>query len=174
MEIGGPRYAAVGGVHAVPVRRVPGTLILCGLEAIGRDPVALLSTIDGDTVVCLQTDAEIERRHPDYLSWLAAPEPHDVLRLPTEDHLVSADDRVADLVATVHGRLTAGRRVVVHCGAGWGRAGVIAVLVMCAAGATVDDALTDLRSARPAAGPQSEAQDAQVRRLAPQVLVNER
>ncbi len=65
--------------------------------------------------------------------------------------------------------MSGGRRVVVHCGAGWGRAGVVAVLVMCAAGATVPDARRDLRVARPAAGPQSAEQDAQVGRLAPLV-----
>ncbi len=165
MEIGGPDYAAVGGVHAVPVADVPGTLVLCGLDAIGPDPVALLQRVEADTAVCLQTDTELRRRYPDYLDWLATPDPFDALRLPTEDHLVTDDGLVVDLVGEVHGRLRAERRVVVHCGAGWGRAGVIACLVMCAAGAAVEASLHDLRAARPAAGPQSEAQHLQVTRL---------
>lgn len=166
MEIGGAEYSAVGGVHAVPVADVAGTLVLCGLDAVGPDPAALLGRVEGDTVVCLQTDVEILRRHPGYLDWLAAPAPHEAIRLPTEDHLVTDDDAVIDLVLDVHARLVAGGRLVVHCGAGWGRAGVIAALVMCAAGASVDEALHDLRRARPAAGPQSEAQHLQVTRLA--------
>lgn len=167
MDIGGERYAAVGRVHAIPVTGVAGTLIMCGLDAIGPDPGRLLDLVEASVVVCLQTDAEIERRFPDYLHWLDDPTPHEAIRLPTQDHLVADDDLVTGLVLGVHRRLTAAERVVVHCGAGWGRAGVVAVLVMCAAGAGVDEALRDLRLARPAAGPQSADQDLQVARLAP-------
>ncbi len=165
MDIGGERYAAVGRVHAIPVADVAGTLILCGLDAIGPDPAGFLAAVEGDVVVCLQTDHEIDRRHPDYRSWLADPSPHDVIRLPTEDHMVADDELVVALIADIHRLLTRGRRVVVHCGAGWGRAGVVAVLLMCAAGAGPDDARRDLRDARPAAGPQSADQDRQVERL---------
>jgi rhodanese/phosphatase family protein len=166
MDIGGERYATVGRVHAIPVAGVEGTLIVCGLDAIGPDPAGLLSVVEGDVVVCLQTDAELDRRFPDYPAWLADPLPHEAIRLPTEDHMVTDDRLVEALVVDLHFRLTRGERVVVHCGAGWGRAGVVAVLTMCAAGATVGDALRDLRAARPAAGPQSADQDGQVERLA--------
>lgn len=166
MEIGGERFRAVGGVHAIPVADVDGSLILCGLDAIGPDPGALLDAVEGNVAVCLQTDTELARRYPAYADWLADPSPYEALRLPTEDHLVADDDSVAALVVDIHARLAAAERVVVHCGAGWGRGGVIAVLVMCAAGAEVEPALRDLRSARPAAGPQSADQDRQVDRLA--------
>lgn len=166
MEIGGDRYSSNGGVHAIPVAGADGTLILCGLDVIGPNPAGLLTAVEGDVAVCLQTDEELLRRFPDYPAWLAAPEPYEALRLPTLDHLVADDNLVSDLVVDIHRRLRRSQRVVVHCGAGWGRAGVIAALVMCAAGAEVDVALTDLRSARPAAGPQSADQDRQVERLA--------
>jgi hypothetical protein len=166
MDIGGERYAAVGRVHAIPVAGVDGTLIVCGLDAIGPDPVRLLDAVEARVAVCLQTDAELERRFPHYLAWLDDPTPHEAIRLPTEDHMVADDVQVTGLVLGLHGRLREGQRVVVHCGAGWGRAGVVAVLVMCAAGAGVDQALRDLRLARPAAGPQSADQDLQVARLA--------
>lgn len=166
MEIGGERFRACGGVHVVPVADLEGALILCGLDAIGPDPHSLLSAVDADVAVCLQTDAELDRRFPDYRTWLAEPSPYAALRLATEDHLVADDDGVTALVGDIHSRLTSGQRVVVHCGAGWGRAGVIAVLVMCAAGADIDPAIQDLRLARPAAGPQSTDQDLQIERLA--------
>jgi len=166
MEIGGERYRASGGVHVVPVAGLDGSLILCGLDAIGPDPGGLLSAVEADLVVCLQTDVELDRRFPDYLVWLADPPSHDAVRLPTEDHLVADDDAVGALVGDIVGRMSRGQRIVVHCGAGWGRAGVVAVLVMCAAGAQIDAALRDLRSARPAAGPQSADQDLQIERLA--------
>lgn len=166
MDIGGDKYRACGGVHIVPVAKVDGSLILCGLDAIGPDPSSLLTAVEADVAVCLQTDAEVERRFPDYLTWLSDPTPHEALRLSTEDHLVADDVVVTALVADIHARLSSGQRVVVHCGAGWGRAGVIAVLVMCAAGADIDPAIRDLRLARPAAGPQSADQDLQIERLA--------
>jgi len=169
MEIGGEWFRAVGGVHVIPVADVGGSLILCGLDAVGPDPAGLLAAVEGDVVVCLQTDAELARRYPEYPAWLAAPAPHESVRLPTEDHLVADDDDVVALVVDILDRLDRSARVVVHCGAGWGRAGVIAVLVMCGAGAQVETALSDLRSARPAAGPQSSDQDQQVDRLAGRV-----
>ena len=166
MEIGGEAYRDRGGVHAIPVAGVAGTLVLCGREAIGPDPAALLAAVEADVVVCLQTDDELVRRYPAYPRWLEAPDPYEALRLPTLDHLVADDEAVADLVVDVHERLARAQRVVAHCGAGWGRAGVIATLVMCRAGADVDTALRDLRTARPAAGPQSGDQDRQIERLA--------
>ena len=167
MDIGGDAFRHRGGVHVIPVADVPGTLVLCGLDAIGPDPAGLLTVVEGDLAVCLQTDDELLRRYPEYPAWLSAPDPHEALRLPTPDHMVAADEAVVALVIDLHQRLAGGQRVVVHCGAGWGRAGVIATLVMCTAGAEIDVALRDLRAARPAAGPQSADQDAQIERLAP-------
>ena len=143
-----------------------GDLHLCGLEVVGPDPGAVLDHVAASTLVCLQTDDEIRRRYPDYLEWLADPDPHEAIRLPTDDHLVASDERVVELVADVLGRLRSNQNVLVHCGAGWGRAGLLAVLVMVAAGSTVKASLRDLRAARPAAGPQSVEQDEQITRLA--------
>ncbi len=144
----------------------PGGLHLCGLEVVGPDPVAVLDHIAASAVVCLQTDEEIQRRYPAYLDWLDEPDPNEAVRLPTHDHLVAPDETVMELVGDVLGRLRSDQNVLVHCGAGWGRAGVLAVLVMVAAGSTVKASLRDLRAARPAAGPQSHEQDEQVARLA--------
>lgn len=167
MDVGQGRWDAVGSVHRVPVEGVAGALCLCGLEVIGPDPDALVDHLGAGMVVCLQTPAEIRRRHPAYLDWLAAPPAGvEVRHLATEDHLVAPDDAVLELVTAVHRALAQGRTVVVHCGAGWGRAGTLAALVMAAAGADVDRALADLRAARPAAGPQSPEQHEQIRRLA--------
>ncbi len=170
MEVGGPRWAAWGGVHRVPVNDVAGGLYLCGLDVAGAEPAAILDHIQASTLVCLLTDVEIFTRYPDYLEWLNYPEPYEALRLPTPDHLVADDDAVTSLVMAITDRLRDGDNVLVHCGAGWGRAGVIAVLVMVAAGAVTDDAIRDLRAARPAAGPQSMDQDLQIERLSRQLV----
>jgi len=152
------------------VSGVAGGLYLCGLDVVGAEPAAILDHVEASTLVCLLTDVEIFTRYPDYLEWLNYPEPYEALRLPTDDHLVASDDAVASLVMAVIDRLRDGDKVLVHCGAGWGRAGVIAVLVMVAAGATADDAIRDLRLARPAAGPQSMEQDLQIERLTRQLV----
>lgn len=170
MEVGGSRWAAFGGVHRVPVSNAVGGMYLCGLDVVGPDPAVILDHLAASTLVCLLTDVEIFTRYPDYLEWLNYSEPYESLRLPTEDHLVADDDAVASLVMAISDRLRDGDNVLVHCGAGWGRAGVIAVLMMVAAGATPDDAIRDLRAARPAAGPQSMEQDLQIERLSRQLV----
>ncbi|MAJ89111.1 MAG: hypothetical protein CL416_05900 [Acidimicrobiaceae bacterium] len=166
MEIGGDRYRTVGGVHRIPIDGVPGMLVLAGLEVVGPDAAALLGRVGAETMVCLQTDAEIDRRYPPYLEWLADPEPHEALRLPIEDHLVAPDGPMALLIEVVVDRVNRGSGVVVHCGAGWWRAGLVGALVLIAYGATVTEALDRVRAARPAAGPQSDEQDQQLVRLA--------
>lgn len=167
MEIGADRYRTVGGVHRIPIEGVQGALVLTGLEAVGPDAAALLDHVGADTLVCLQTDEEIERRYPSYLRWLGDPEPHEALRLPIEDHLVPPDGPMLSLIEAIGDRLERGEGVVVHCGAGWGRAGLVAALVLVAHGATVPESLDRVRAARPAAGPQSEDQHRQLARLAP-------
>lgn len=167
VEVGGRRYQTVGGVHRIPLPEVDGALYLCGLEAVGPDPEALLAHLGAGRLVCLQTDEELDRRYPDYRDWLGSA-PHAV-RLSIEDHLTAPDSAMVDLVTALVAALAAGEGVVVHCGAGWGRAGLAAALVLTAFGWDVDQSLHDLRAARPAAGPQSTAQDEQLIRLAPLV-----
>ena len=76
----------------------------------------------------------------------------------------------ASLIEAISDRLERAESVVVHCGAGWGRAGLVAALVLVAHGTTVPEALDQVRAARPAAGPQSEEQHQQLARLAPRVF----
>ena len=167
VDVGGDQYRTVGGVHQVPIEGPAGALVLTGLDAVGPDPAALLDHVGADTLVCLQTDAEIERRYPAYLRWLTDPVPHEAIRLPIEDHLVVADRDMSSLIDAIISRLDRGESVVVHCGAGWGRAGLVAALVVIAYGASIQESLDRVRAARPAAGPQSPEQHQQLARLAP-------
>jgi protein-tyrosine phosphatase len=60
-------------------------------------------------------------------------------------------ERLTDIVV---GHLRAGSGVVVHCGAGIGRAGTLAVAVLTRMGSTLDDALSTVATHRPGAGPE--------------------
>lgn len=151
----------------MPLGGMAGALILAGLDAVAPDPAGLLDHVGAHCVVSLQTDAEIERRFPEYLGWLRHPEPYEAVRAPIEDHLVIDDRDMASLIRAIMRRLTRGEGVVVHCGAGWGRAGLTGALVLVALGSGRDSALDRIRSARPAASPQSAEQFDQFDRLIP-------
>jgi protein-tyrosine phosphatase len=62
-------------------------------------------------------------------------------------------------------RVVAGQRLIVHCGAGIGRAGTTAVAVLVSLAVPLDEALEHVRRHRPAAGPEAGAQLELVRRL---------
>ena len=152
VDIGGDRYRNVGGVHQLPLGGVAGALILTGLDAVGPDAPGLLDHVGAQTIVCLQTDEELERRFPEYLAWLRHPEPYDAVRAQIEDHLVIDDRDMASLIRAIVRRLGRGEGIVVQCGAGWGRAGLVAALVLVAFGSGVDDALARVRAAATCGG----------------------
>ena len=166
-DVGEGRWDAVGSIHHIPIAEVSGLLYLCGLDVVGPDPAAALDHVGANTVVCLQMPYELARRYPEYEVWLGAPEPHRAIHHPVEDHSVSSDAEMSAVAHEVSDLLADGESVIAHCGAGWGRAGMLAILVMVANGRSVIDATAELRLARPAAGPQSVEQFEQLARLAP-------
>ena len=156
-------YAAAGGCHPIPLPKdVPGELWLTGFSVVGPDPIAALAATGADEVVCLITETEIERRYPEYLAWLrSGPARH----IPIEDFDVAPDADMAAAATDLAAALRDGRGLLVHCGAGLGRAGTLAILVLHELGVDGATARTLVRRHRPGAGPQSLEQDAQVKRL---------
>jgi protein-tyrosine phosphatase len=69
-------------------------------------------------------------------------------------------DEFASFLDTLKDRLRAGEGLVIHCGAGIGRAGTTATALLMDLGVPLRDALSAVRAARPAAGPQTGEQDA--------------
>ena len=166
MQVGSPRYRTAGGIHRIPIDGLPGSLYLTGFSVVGPDPGAALDDVGALTLVCLIEADEIERRFPDFAGWLVEPEPHSALHHPTPDQGVVSDEAVVAVAAGVLERLRAGDGVMLHCGAGMGRTGTVAALVLMATGVGLDEALATIRSARPGAGPDGPDQLAQLRRLA--------
>ncbi|MDE0217207.1 MAG: hypothetical protein OXN79_11610 [bacterium] len=166
MQVGAARYQMAGGIHRIPVPGTAGNLHAAAFAVTGPDPAAALEDVGAEVMVCLLTDAEIAMRFPDYPAWLADPAPHQAIHVPMADQGVAGDDAIRDLVDDINQHLDEGTGVMLHCGAGYGRAGIVCISVLTSRGMGLDQAVAAVRAARPAAGPQSRSQEAQIARLA--------
>ncbi len=168
----GPR-SIDGGLDRIPLLTPPrasdlGGLWLCGKHLVGPDPEGTLERADANLVVCLCERHELADRYPDYVEWLdnqGGPDGRAVWASVPDLHahtLQDADTLVDDLLV----RLRQGHGVVIHCGAGKGRAPTLAILVLLALGYNEQDALKLVADTRPMAGPESGAQADLVRAFA--------
>ncbi|HET9078030.1 MAG TPA: dual specificity protein phosphatase family protein [Acidimicrobiales bacterium] len=145
-----------GGVDRVPLPERPGALWLAGRRFVGPDPEAAMTEVGATAVVCLCEAFELADRYPRYLQWLSSD--RRALWLPVADlHAPTLDDAEA-LAGQVDALLAEGQSVLMHCGAGIGRAGTMAAAVLLRAGRSLDDALATVAAARPMAGPEVGAQ----------------
>ena len=153
-----------GGLDRLPVPGLPGALWLAGKHLVGPDPDAALERTGATRLVCLVERHELVGRYPDYVAWLAQDpraqwHPIPDLCAPSLDALAAmADDLVEHLVD--------GSDALVHCGAGFGRAGTTAAAVLIRCGADVDEAIAAVAAARPLAGPEAGSQRDVLRALA--------
>jgi protein-tyrosine phosphatase len=141
-----------GGIHEIPVPSLVGRLWLCGKHFIGPNYSAALQRVNASHVVCLVREGELRGRYDEYLAWLQAKDGstwypiHDLSSPPIEE--------ILSLYQGVVDRLRRGESVIVHCAAGVGRAGTLAVAVCQIAGMPLDEALSHVRQHRPGAGPE--------------------
>lgn len=155
-----------GGIHEIPLpTTVRGQLWLCGKHAIGPDPEALMQRVGADAVVCLNEEHELADRYPEYVRWLRTQPRERALWCPIADLHAPTLDEFTPVLTDIVDRLAAGDRLIVHCGAGIGRAGTTAVAVLVSLAVPLDDALAHVRRHRPAAGPEVGAQLDLVREL---------
>ena len=141
-----------GGIHEIPLPTLAGRLWLCGKHFIGPDPERALTSVNADHVVCLVHERELRDRYDGYISWLQLTDratwyPIHDLSSPPLAEILPVYQGVVD-------RLSRGESVVVHCAAGIGRAGTLAVAVCQLTGMPLNEALAHVRKHRPGAGPE--------------------
>jgi protein-tyrosine phosphatase len=166
-----------GGIDEIPLPIRTGRLWLCGKHHIGPDVERALSAVGASGVVCLNERHELDDRYPAYVRWLDESGPERVLWFPIADLHAPGLHAAIDLVGSIAGRLTLGERLVMHCGAGIGRAGTVGTAVLLSLGVQLDDALDTIARHRPMAGPEAGAQQALLLALAGSprmVMVSER
>jgi len=156
-----------GGIHEITLpSHVPGRLWLCGKHVLGPDPDRILELTGANVVVCLTEEHELADRYPHYVEWLHAEQGHRAMWLPVHDLHAPPLERGLPFVNDLVGRLHAGDGMVVHCGAGIGRAGTTAIALLVLLGEPLDRALEQVRTERPMAGPEVGSQLDFLRQLA--------
>jgi protein-tyrosine phosphatase len=158
-----------GGVDEIPLPAGPGRLWLAGKHFVAPDPDGVLDRLGADCVVCLTELHELDDRYPDYVAWLRANQGERAVLWPIADlHAPGVADAEA-LLDVLRDRLDQGEGLVVHCGAGVGRAGTVAVALLVSMGLDLDRALAVVAAHRPMAGPEAGAQRALLDELATRV-----
>lgn len=153
------------GFVFAPGRNYPGSVapewrrdLEADLRALREQGVdVLVSLMEPDEMAAMGIGSLPRRTGENGMEWIG---------FPIEDMGVPASrDDYRELVREVCDRLRAGRVVVVHCLGGLGRSGTLAASVLAELGMTADDAIAEVRNARPGAI-QTTAQERLVRELA--------
>lgn len=114
--------------------------------------------VGASTVVCLNQRHELEHRYPHYVEWLYAQPPGRAVWFPIPDLGAPTMQHVEPLLVDLVSRVGAGDTLLVHCGAGIGRAGTMAAALLMQMGVEHQQALTTVANHRPMAGPEAGAQ----------------
>jgi protein-tyrosine phosphatase len=147
-----------GGVDEVPLPFGSGRLFLCGKHFIGPDPEAAIERVGATAVVCLSEATELKDRYPEYVAWLRANAPARAVWFPIPDLHAPDVDAAAALLGELRARLARGDVLLLHCGAGIGRAGTMAAGLLITSGVPLEAALATVAAHRPMAGPEAGVQ----------------
>jgi len=143
---------------------VDGALWLCGKHVIAPDPEAVRADLgDATIVVSFNSQRDIDR-YAGYADWLTGSP--DARWFPIPDFHAPPLDDALPILEEISGLLRSGRPVVMHCSAGIGRAGTMAVATLMMLGVPWSDALAQVARDRRGAGPEVGAQSELIRALA--------
>jgi protein-tyrosine phosphatase len=112
-------------------------------------------------VVCLCERHELADRYPDYVAWLRAHADDDgtgAIWFPIHDLHAPGMEQADSFLDRVVALLVGGHTVLMHCGAGIGRAGTMAAAVLMRMGLDRSSACAAVAAARPLAGPEAGGQ----------------
>src|SRR5262249_44704159 len=105
-------------------------------------------------------------RYPLYVAWLAANADQTAIWFPIPDLHAPSPDEVVPLLARLRQLISTGHSLLLHCGAGIGRAGTLAAALLMHMGIGRVPALSIVAEARPLAGPEAGAQADLLKHLA--------
>lgn len=141
-------------LHSIPGRHEP-------LDEVRKQ----LQELEVTVIVNLAPSEEVHRKSPEYAKALAAATvPCEVWPLPIQDYGAPSDDAAFEkLVGRINLALRQGKRFLVHCGAGIGRTGTVAVAVLMALGLTATEAKRSVKAA--GSGPEVPGQEETLRQF---------
>jgi hypothetical protein len=90
-------------------------------------------------------------------------------RHPIPDWGVVGDDELLNTADQLTGLVATGHKLILHCGAGMGRTGILSTLVLVNLGVAYLEAATHVRAHRGGAGPDSQLQREQLERVAARI-----
>ena len=147
-----------GGIDTVPLPLATGRLSLCGKHAIGPDHEAAMARCGATTVVCLVEANELSDRYPGYVEWLEANRGGAAVWFPIHDLHAPTLAETMPLLDELIRRLENDEHLLMHCAAGIGRTGTLAVCLLIVMGMPAERALAHVAGHRPMAGPEVGAQ----------------
>ena len=145
-----------GGADEIPLPVPDGALWLSGKHYVGPDPEAARRAVGADWIVCLCERAEIVDRYPGYVEWLE--NSPSAIWFPVPDLHAPDLPSLLALLDQLRAILAAGDGLLLHCGAGIGRAGTLAAALLMTLGLPRADAEAVVAGNRPLAGPEAGAQ----------------
>jgi protein-tyrosine phosphatase len=128
--------------------------LLVGAYPVDADDVAALADAGADVLVNLCEDVEYRNGQRDALAMALETAGIEERRLPVPDYGHLPAEHIERAVGEVTTELEAGRRVYLHCRAGWQRSATIAAgAVAVREGVDARDALARVRERKPTAEP---------------------
>jgi protein-tyrosine phosphatase len=135
-------------VGEIALSRMPGSVTRI------EEDVAEIVALNCACVLTLAPQEELIRHGADRLSSLLVDEGIEWLHFPIDDYatpLPSQDQAWSELSERLHHHLNNNLTILIHCYAGIGRSGMIALRLLVEQGVNPEEALTQIRNVRPGA-----------------------